>query len=143
MNILVSFGIIIGLSEIAALSSIYETDRTMRLLSENGIRQYQTRPLGKWKYLFLIYKRKEGVITRYAFLWMVIYYFINGIGFFALYIQFITENPSFIRAITCIICFANLGLLYLSIYQPKISYEQREIYKWHKNKLRDDNKSRD
>ena len=117
---------IVFMIEPVVLLFVYIADSELKLVSRIGIKQTKLLKLHKWKYLFVFSKRKEGVITKHAFMCMVAYYIINSAGFIALLVQLMIKSDSFITASCVIFGFVNIGLLFLVVTQPRLSFEQRK-----------------
>ena len=132
---------LVFLGNFVVLISVYITDRELKSLSQIGIKQFKMLKLYKWKYFFIFSRRKEGIITKHAFMCMVAYYVINSAGFIALLIQLIIKSDSFITANCVILGFLNIGLLFLVVSQPRLNLEQRKqrfnyLQKLHEDYLR-------
>ena len=98
--------------QFGALSFIYCADRDLKLALKIGVKKIRQYTLtNNNKYFFVYTKRKEGIITRYAFMCMAAYYILNFAGLISVLFQIITESTSFSTITTCIIIFLNLGLL--------------------------------
>jgi len=73
--------IVVFLMQFGTLTFYYIADRELQFLSKSGIKQYEQITLTKWNYLFVYYKRKEGLISKFILKCMIVYYITNGAGF--------------------------------------------------------------
>ena len=116
-------------SQASALILLYIADRGLKLASKSRAKQVEMFALtAKHKYLYVYYRRKDGIITKYAFMCMIAYYIINVTGCIVLFAQYIMDNSSFPTPICVILIFANTILFIPSGSQPTLSFEQRGIY---------------
>ena len=75
-----------------ALLFLYFHDKELKLLSKLDIKQVKMLTLPThYRSFFVYYRRKEGLITKHAYIWMIAYYIVNGVGFVTLFIQLIYE----------------------------------------------------
>ena len=113
----------------ATLTALYFSDRKLKYLSKSGLGQADIFKLAKFKYLYIYYRRKEGLITKHAFLCMIAYYIINLTGFVAIIILYVSDNSSLLEVV-CVLVFFNIGLFTVtgrSDLAPEIRYKL-EIY---------------
>ena len=119
--------VLVFMANALVLSFLYFTDRELKLLLQIGLGQYKLLSLNKWKYFFVFYKRKEGIITKHAYVCMIAYYIVNGIEFIWLFIQIITGNNSFISETCMVQGFSNIGLLAIVVIEPRLTPEEKRI----------------
>ena len=110
---------------IIVLACLYVNDKRIKAMLSSGIKQIELLSLTKQKYFFVYYKRKEGFISKHAFISMIVYYILNFAGFVALFIQFITGNNSPLLTTCGILIFLNIGLIFLVSVHPAITDEQK------------------
>lgn len=114
-------------------------------IGENfGVRRVtQFKTLKRGKYLFLFFKRKEGIITRHAYMCMIAHYVINGTGLIASLIQIITENNSFTSGGGVTLAILNMCLLVVILARkPDLNKEEKKIYFEYRLKIYEEQKKR-
>ena len=88
--------VFIFMSQVSVLILLYIADRGLKIVSKNRIKQVEMISLRKSHRNFLVrYRRKEGIITKFAFKCMIAYYIINATGFIAIFIQYVLGDNSF------------------------------------------------
>ena len=90
--------IVVFLIQLGVIIFLYFTDKYLKLVSKAGIRQVKMYTLKRSRYLFVYQKRKEGIITKYAFVCMILYYMINIAGLITISIKMfiIGDNSSLV-----------------------------------------------
>ena len=116
--------ILIFVAQLATLIYMYIGDRQLKWLSENGGEKAKLLALVKYKYCYVYYKRKHGIITKYVYLCMITYYIINFVGVIAIIIQLCLFGNN-ILAITCVILVFNAGLLTVAAAPSANAFEQQ------------------
>jgi len=130
--------VFIFMMQSGVLLYFYITEREMKFLSQIGIKQCEQLMLTKWKYLFVFSKRKEGIITKHAYVWMIAYYIVNGAGFVILFVLYIAKNDLLINVCFGVLLFANLGLLIFAIIQSRLTSVQEEMRSDYMQKQREE-----
>ena len=116
--------VILFIIQFMVLLCLYTTDRRIQFMSKSGIKQVELLALQKYKRFFVYYRRKDGLITKHAFVCMIAYYIINFAWFIIVLIQIITGNASYLATICGIFILANLVLLFPVFLQPALTFEQ-------------------
>ena len=111
-----------------ALTLLYFTDKELKRISKSGVKQVKMLTLTKSRYLFVYTKRKEGVITRYAFRCMIAHYLLNAVVLTALSLQLIFGVYSFVIYTCCIMLAVNVGLLAAASASPGLNEKQKALY---------------
>lgn len=107
---------------------LYFTDRKLKLYSILSIRQVSMLKLTKFRYFFVYYKRREGVITKRAFVCMIAYYIVNTIGGMAVFApSIIALDLSLTNILICYLV-SHIGLFMAAIGIRELEYEQKKIY---------------
>lgn len=109
---------------IIVLVCLYATDKRIKHISNSGIRQVNMLTLTRFKYYFVYCRRKKGLISKHAFVCMIVYYILNFTGFFIMSFQFITGNSSSLQTTCSILLFLNIGLVFLVSLQPALTFDQ-------------------
>jgi len=118
--------VFIFMSQVSVLILLYIADRGLKIVSKNRIKQVEMISLRKsHRNFFVHYRRKEGIITKFAFKCMIAYYIINATGFIAIFIQYVLGDNSFFTITSVIIVFANIGLIFPTGSQPELDFEQK------------------
>lgn len=101
--------VIILFAQFVTLVYMYVSDRRLQWLSDNGVEKTKMIALVKYKYFFVYYRRKRGLISKYIFRCMIAYYIINIAGVIAITIQYFAMNNTVIS--TSIVLGFNVALL--------------------------------
>ena len=134
--------VLVFIIQSATLICLYFADRGLKFASKSGIKQVKMLTTKKYKSFFVYYRRKEGVITKHAFVCMIALYIIDFVGLVAISIQFTMDAESSLYlffstatmdsnpplAITsCILAVFSVVLLVAATSQPeyKLSFEQK------------------
>ena len=120
------------------ITFFYITDRELKFLSRQGIKQYEQIQLNKGKYLFIYYERKKGMITKCIYKRMIVYYIVYGAGFVVLFFLYIAKNDSLITLCCAILVFANIGLLPLAFPEPRLTPAQEKMRSDYMQKQREE-----
>ena len=118
---------VIFINQLGILVFLYFADRTLKLLSKSGFKPVVIYTLQIYKRFFVYYKRKDGHITRFAFLFMIIYYIINITGFTAIFIQLILKSSLYLTQTSSILVFLHIALLIFASSQCNRSFEEKKI----------------
>ena len=133
MNILI---ILLFILQTIVLACLYVTDKRIKFISNSGVKQIKLLTLTKFKYCFVYYRRKKGLISRHAFVCMIVYYTLNFTGFFVMFLIFITGNISLLQTTCSVFLFLNIGLVFLVSLQPSLTFEQEITVKEYVDKER-------
>ena len=118
--------VLILANQCCILMFIYNADRRLKHVLKSGIKPVKMRTLTKNKYLFVFYRRKEGLITQHAYLYMIAYYFINAIGFTTMLIQYTTESN---YSLTCYILASLHLVMFIAVStQPSLNPVQQKMF---------------
>ena len=98
------------LLQLVVLHALYFTDRQIKLVLMLGITQEKAKMfnLKKFKYFFVYYRRKEGIISKNVFVGMIAYYIVNFIGFLTVFIQLFIDGS--------VVPFGVLGFLNICLW---------------------------
>ena len=123
-------GIFIGFASVILLY-IYISDKDLKSVAYFSIKDVKFITLTKCKYLFVYHKRKEGIITKHAFLCTIANYIINGTIIIALLVSIIINSEALFEnghyfVITIFVL--NVALIMAVISQPNLSPEQRKSF---------------
>jgi len=119
--------IILAFIEAGILLFIYISDKDLKFVSEIGLKQIDALLLKKGKYIFIYHKRKEGIITKHAFVCSITSYVLNGIAFPTILISYIT-NMGFLLGLAMIVVFLSDFVLVIFVCsQPKLTFGEKEI----------------
>jgi len=116
---------VIFFMQFIALILLYFADRGLKIVSKIRAKQVDMFTLTKSKYLYVYFRRKEGIITRFAFKCMIAYYAINISGVIAIFAPFIMGNSSFLMGACGFLIFAHIGLFVPIGSQPALNFEQK------------------
>ena len=118
------------------LLCIYNTDKRIKSMLYSGIKQTSMLKQTSRKYFFVCYRRKEGLISKHAFVCMIIHYILNTTGFALLFIQFITRNNISMQITCSILLFLNIGMIIPASLQPALTSKQELLLKEYMDKER-------
>ena len=123
------------LLQIWVLWTLYSTDRQIKLVLKLGITQEKAKMynLKKYKYFFVYYERKGGIISKNAFVVMIAYYIINLVGFYAAFSQFFIDGS--VVPLGYLI-FLNIGLLIAAAVGKSLEPYQKRFLDEYKAKER-------
>ena len=116
---------------------LYFTDKKLKLYSKLGLRNVNMHTLTKCRYFFVYYKRKEGIITRRAFVCMIAYYIVNIIGCLAILVQFIIVRVPYMADIIFYYLVSHVGLFAAAMCIRKLDDEQEKVFKKYEEEERE------
>ena len=119
--------IALTLTEAGMLLFIYISDKDLKFVSEIGLKQIDMLTLKRGKYSFVYYKRKEGIITKHAFVCSIISYILNGVAYPIIFIPYITNMDLLLGLVIMMIFLLDFVLIIFVYSQPKLTFEEKEI----------------
>jgi len=118
--------IVVAILAVGTFVSLYAVDRQLKYFAELNIKKVKLLTLTKSKRLFVYYNRKENVITKDAFISMIIFYIINTLGILLLLAHFIAKSDLLFKFSVGLFC-SNLLLFSHSAIRLSLKYEQQKI----------------
>ena len=116
---------------------LYGADKELKYLSKLSIKRVKLLTLARSKYFFVYHSRKENIITKYAFVGMIVYYIINILGLLLLLVHFITMND-LLLIFSCVMFFLNLSVFMTSAIKISLNREQQKIKLEDQKKIRNE-----
>ena len=124
--------VLLFLEQSIVLIFIYCTDRELKYALKIGVKDSKLYKLTRCKYLFVYTKRKDGIITKHAFMCMIAYYILNFTGLISVFVQIIFGSVIFgiISSLTitiCIFIILNIGLFIAATPPFALNFKEREM----------------